>query len=124
MKYSIFDKIIYKKIKTEAETINVWQLGVFDNSMYELVELVEGQYYPPHKHNKSEAKLHIIFGKGIIIINKKENNYKKGDMFFIPKGISHGFRVKKQTLLLSINTPPIIDSETGEVDVEYLGVKK
>lgn len=120
----ILNKLPHKKVKTAIETIDLYQLGNFNGSAYTLIELQAQQYYPPHVHHFSEAKLHIILGKGIIILGKKENNYGPGSYFVIARNTPHGFKVKEQTLFLSIETPPIIDPETQGVDVEYIEGKK
>ena len=115
----ILNEIPYKKVRTKVETLDVYRIGVFDNLVYELVKINKGNY-PQHKHNNSEAKLHIISGRGKIIINGGEKNYKKWDNFFIPKKFYHGFNVKTETLFLSIQNNPIINIKTGEIDIEYL----
>ena len=120
----LLNKIPHKKVETDIEAIDLYQLGTFKESAYTLVELQQGKNYPPHVHHHSKARLHVVLGKGIIIIGKKENKYCAGDYFLIPKGESHGFKIKEQTLLLSIETPPIIDAETQEVDIEYVDSKK
>jgi len=120
MKESILKKIPHQKVTTEIESIDLYRLGIFEGAMYELVELQAGQVYPPHKHANSEAKLHMILGDGLIILNGEEQKYTKGDVFSVEKGMSHGFKVHSPTLFLSIQKPAIIDPETGKVDVEYL----
>jgi quercetin dioxygenase-like cupin family protein len=120
MKESILNKIPNQEVKTEFEKIMLYRLGVFENAMYELVELQKDEYYKPHKHKNSEAKLHIILGKGLIILDGKEIKFKPGDSFEVGKGMSHGFKIENQTLLLSIQKPPIIDQNSGEVDLEYI----
>lgn len=116
---SVLSKITHKIVKTEIEEVDLYQLGIFNESAYTLVAFKEGKYYPPHIHSKSTAKIHIIFGSGIIILNGKEKLYTKGDVFLIEKNISHCFRVKEETLFLAIETPPIINTETEEIDIEY-----
>jgi len=120
MKESILKKIPHQEVSTDVETIDLYRLGVFEGVMYELVELQAGQEYPPHKHENSEAKLHMILGDGLIILNGKEQKYTVGDIFKVEKGMSHGFKVASPTLFLSIQKPAIIDPETGRVDVEYV----
>ena len=122
-KKSILSKIPLIKVRTAVENLNIYMLGLFDNTMYELTELNSGQYYPPHIHKKSNAILHVIFGTGQVIINNKKNNYQNGNTFVINKGVSHGFIVKDQTLLLSINSPPILDLTKNHLDVKYIGGK-
>jgi len=114
------NKIQKFKIKTKVESLTFYRLGIFKNTAYELVQLNANQYYPPHLHKKSTAKLHIIYGSGIIILNKKRIKYKKGDVFLIKKRTYHSFKVKTPTLLFSIQKPPIYNSKSKKVDVEYI----
>ncbi|MBI2631872.1 cupin domain-containing protein [Candidatus Pacearchaeota archaeon] len=120
---SIFNKLPHKIVKTAIEEVNLFPLGIFEGRAFTLVTLEQGKYYPPHVHNKSQSKVHIIFGNGTFILDGKEQQYKKGDVFLIKSRVSHGFRVKEQTLFLSIETPPIINPKTNEVDIEYVDSK-
>ena len=108
---SLLDKIPHIKVKTDIESLDLYRLGVFNASMFELVELQAGQFYPPHIHKK--------LGEGKIILDGREHNYRPGAMYNVGKGISHGFKVRTQTLILSIQTPPIIDQRTDKVDIKY-----
>ena len=117
-KKSILSRIKHIKVKTRVESIDIYRLGVFNNTMFELVELRKGKNYPPHIHKNSKADLYIIFGEGKIILNGKGKNYKAGDKFYVAKKIAHGFKVKTSTLFLSIQKPPIINKK-NKIDVEY-----
>ena len=116
---SLLDKIPHIKVKTDIESLDLYRLGVFNASMFELVELQAGQFYPPHIHKKSRAALYFVLGEGKIILDGREHNYRPGAMYNVGKGISHGFKVRTQTLILSIQTPPIIDQRTDKVDIKY-----
>lgn len=94
-----------------------WEL--FFGSTYELIKLPGGYRAPPHLHNNSKAIIQFIVGNGQILIGNKWFNYRKGGTFVIPKKTKHGFKVKKDTLFLSVNTPGILDYKSGKVDVEY-----
>jgi len=118
-KFDILKKIPYRKVTTEHESIDLYSLGNFNGSTYELIELPKGYAAKPHIHKYSEATLHFIFGSGKILIGNKWSDYKKEDTFFIPKDTKHGFKVDEDSLFLSVNTPGIIDKKTGKVDVEY-----
>lgn len=114
----ILDKLKVNTLRYDNETLDFYELGLFKNSSYDLVHLKE-IYYVPHIHKKSSAKFYIIFGSGIIIIKGKEIKYKAGNIFNIPKGTPHGFKVKEETLFLSVQTPPIMNPKTNKPDVEY-----
>jgi len=119
MDKKILDKIPTQEIDIEGEKLGIYRLGSFDNEMFELVELNVGQEYKPHIHKNSEAKLHVVIGNGTIIIDGEEKEYKPGNTFKINKGTSHGFKVNPQTLMLSIQSPAIVNTETGDIDFEY-----
>jgi quercetin dioxygenase-like cupin family protein len=109
-----------KVIDTSVERITLYPLGVMGGAMHELVELEQDRTYPPHIHSRSTAKLLVVKGEGIIYLDGRPELYKPGSTFTIKKGVAHGFSVHAPTLLLSINSPPIVDQKTGEVDVTYV----
>lgn len=117
---SILDQIPKKEVKTDRESLVLYRLGLFGNSMFELVELDSNQVYDSHIHHNSESKLFVVVGEGVINLDGNEKEYKSGDEFLVTKGMSHGFKPKTQTLMLSINTPPILDPENEEMDFEYV----
>jgi quercetin dioxygenase-like cupin family protein len=99
--------------------ISLFRLGIFDNNSFDLVELNPKNEYHSHRHKKSKAKFYIVFGEGKIILNKRKKSYKKGDVFNIGKGVSHGFEPKSKTLFLSVQTPPIKNAKTGKEDIHF-----
>lgn len=116
-----------KEIKTGVDNITIYELGLFTNSdgSTERIDLFvlhpdsnEG-YYPPHIHKKVHNLLYILQGEGIIILDGVDKTYHLGMKFIVEKGMTHGFRPKKRTLILSFETPPIIDPVTNKVDLEY-----
>ena len=115
MRISLLDNID----RDEVEHLRLYRLGVFENSSYEFVEMYAGENYLPHYHNNSDAKFHFILGEGKITLDGIEKQYKKGDSFTIPKGVSHGFSPATDTLLLTIQTPPIKDLTTGKEDIHF-----
>ena len=114
------DKSLLNKIPVDVvEHIKLYRLGVFGNSSFELIELKKAEDYPVHHHNNSEAKFYFILGEGLIILDGKKHKYKKGDSFIITKRMKHGFKPETETLLLSIQTPPIKDKHTGKEDIHF-----
>jgi quercetin dioxygenase-like cupin family protein len=107
-------------VKTERETLEIHRLGVFDGWTIELVELNAGQYYPPHVHQRAQARLQVVVGTGTIMLGGLAHAYRAGDVFTVLAGVSHGFRVNDQTVLLSSQDAPILDIETGEIDLRYV----
>lgn len=92
----------------------------------EIVELVELQpeaTYQPHYHNYSSAVIYIVLGEGIYLDGNNEVAYQPGQRIDIPMKTAHGFVTKTKTLFLSIQTPPIRNRSTGEVDLHYVEKK-
>lgn len=51
-----------------------------------------GEMYPNHIH--AGATVHIVIeGKIFVTINGREREYKEGDRFIIPAGVSHAARM-------------------------------
>ena len=113
------DSILGKIPNEVVENISLYRLGVFENSSFEIIELKSEEDYPEHYHENSEAKFYFILGEGLIILDGKEHEYKKGDTFSITKGMKHGFKPKTETLLLSVQTPHIKDKQTGKEDINF-----
>ncbi|NQZ85439.1 MAG: cupin domain-containing protein [Nanoarchaeales archaeon] len=121
MNESILLKIPKKVIELEQDKLTLYRLGEFKHDgMFELVELSKDKPYPQHVHKNSVAKLYIILGEGTIKLGNKEIKYKPGMRFVVGKGVPHGFTIKTETLMLSIQNPPIINTKTDEVDFEYV----
>ena len=114
------DKSLLNKIPYEVvENISLYRLGIFGDSSYELVELSAEEDYPTHYHKDSAAVFYMILGDGKIILDKKAKQYRPGDVIHIGKNVKHGFKPKSDTLLLSVQTPPIKDSKTGKEDIYF-----
>lgn len=119
MIYEIFKTIPHQRV----EMFDIYQCGVFNNnSIEENIELVELQPqfdYSPHYHKKSSAVVYVISGTGVIQLQNNLIEYKPGIRIDIPAGVTHGFKTKTRTLFLSIQNPPIINPESGEIDLHY-----
>lgn len=90
--------------------------------IYENLELVELQAeaeYKPHFHKKSAAVIYIILGTGYFLLDNKRIEYCSGKRVIIPAGRMHGFKTQTRTLFLSIQSPPIIDPNTQDIDLYY-----
>lgn len=110
-------------IHTDVEDLTLFRLGKGGKSTHEFVELNDSQYYPPHRHHTSAARLLVVSGTGTILLDGQEHTYAPGHVFNVPPNAWHGFQVGEETVLLSKQTPPIYDAKTGHVDIEYQDVK-
>lgn len=98
--------------------LNENQSGM-NEEIVELVELQPNSSYKPHFHEKSVAVIYMILGSGIFSLGKKQYEYSPGQRIEIPAKTPHGFLTKTKTLFLSIQSPPIRNLNTGEVDLHY-----
>ena len=105
------------------EIFDLYQCGLFKNGLIdenvELVELQPQSIYSPHFHKKSSATVYIITGTGTFQLADNAIKYKPGVRIDIPAGALHGFKTKTPTLFLSIQSPPIMNPENGEIDLHY-----
>ena len=114
----ILKNIKFEKVTpSNEETIDLYRIPSTQGCV-EIIKLTQ-KFYRPHIHNKASAELHVLEGVGTIILNGKERNYKPGDIFEVRKGTSHGFKIKKETILLSIQDKAILNKETGKIDLRY-----
>jgi quercetin dioxygenase-like cupin family protein len=127
MTHEIFKSIPHQRIVSKRDNVeeifDLYQCGIFDNnSQDEIVELVELQpqsEYIPHYHKNSSAIVYIISGTGLMQLKDNLIEYKPGTRISIPAGVMHGFKTTTRTLFLSIQSPPIINSQTGQIDLHY-----
>jgi quercetin dioxygenase-like cupin family protein len=115
---SLLAKLPHYSVRRLDEVYQVWTLGEFDGATYELVGFEKG-FYPPHVHEKSDARFRMLVGEGSVIINGKPKKYRPGTRLDIPKNTSHGFNVRKDTIMVSIQKPPIRNPKTGKLDMKY-----
>lgn len=139
--HEILHKIPHEHIQNEHvrtdERFDVFKLGIYrvshsvldfitgdkSGDVDEIVELVELQphsFYKPHYHKESSAIIYMIFGEGDFILGINEMPYAPGVRLDIPKDTPHGFKTRSETFFLSIQTPPIRNDQTGEVDLYYV----
>lgn len=119
-----------------AERFDIYCLGLFcgpspsllspnsfksqtPTEIVELVILEPHTTYRPHYHKKSVAIIYIIQGDGVFLCGDRVEPYHKGQRFSIPETVKHGFQTNTETLFLSIQTPPILDRDTGQLDLYY-----
>ncbi|MBA3661445.1 MAG: cupin domain-containing protein [Gammaproteobacteria bacterium] len=127
MKYEIFKTIPHRRVVSkqgnDEEIFDLYQCGLFNNHAteenVELVALQPESAYQTHYHEESAAVIYIISGIGIFQLAEKFINYKPGMRFTIPAAVLHGFTTKTHTLFLSIQSPPIINTDSGNIDLHY-----
>ena len=127
MTHEIFKSIPHQRITSKRDNIeeifDLYQCGIFNNSSFEenieFVELQPQSEYSSHYHKKSSAVVYVISGTGLFQLAKNLIDYKPGIRIDIPAGVLHGFKTKTPTLFLSIQSPPIINPDNGEIDLHY-----
>lgn len=114
----ILDSIKFEKVHpSKKETIELFRLPT-KKGCVEFVKLSQ-KHYEPHKHQKVDARLYVLEGSGKIILNGKPHKYKRGSIFNVPRGTSHGFEISLPTIFLSIQNKAILNKKTGKMDLEY-----
>ncbi|RDI42085.1 cupin domain-containing protein [Aquicella lusitana] len=129
-------RVVNENVRAE-ELFDLYQLGTFhapdsflvtlsgshdQQVVYENVELVVLQpqsRYRPHYHRHSAAVIYIVSGKGTFRLCNTDEEYYPGKRILIPAGLLHGFNTDTLTLFLSIQSPPILNRESGSVDLYY-----
>ena len=118
-KGEILKSIPVSRFSRSKEPTRVYRLGSIRKTTYDLVELSPNIYYPPHWHHKAQGYLLFVTGEGKLILENKEISYKQGDYFYIGKKVKHGFKPKKHSLILSLQTSPVKDLQSGKEDIEF-----
>lgn len=115
--------IPHRNVSKHGEQFSLFQLGIYESEdpakpeMLDLVELQPNAEYKPHIHKESAATLYIVLGSGTLLLGDEEIEYSGNLKVHVPANTSHGFKTKERTLFLSIQCPPILDHETGELDL-------
>lgn len=134
------------RLPAVSEVFDLWQLGVFPVNQFvggalcnaaaaassmsvdaasateetlELVQLQPNSMYQPHSHTHAAAVVWIISGTGDLLLGGQRLPYKAHQRFILPNGVPHGFHTQEATFFLSIQSPPIIDKNTGSIDIHY-----
>ena len=85
----------------------------------EFVKIHKETIYKPHIHDKASEKFIFLTGTGKVILDKVLLDYYPGFECDAPAGVKHGFIQKEETIFLSIQSNPIQDRTTGEIDIRY-----
>ncbi|MBI2173415.1 MAG: cupin domain-containing protein [Candidatus Aenigmarchaeota archaeon] len=100
-----------------AEDIRVQRVSEYDGQCEEHVFLPKGHYHRPVFHAMSDEELYVIRGSGSFTCGGVSHCYSPGSTFHIPRGVQHGFSAHTETVLFSLQKPPIVDLETGDADI-------
>jgi mannose-6-phosphate isomerase-like protein (cupin superfamily) len=72
-----------------------------------------------HRHLRSETVLFILEGTAVAIVGDDRIDVQAGDRVLIGRGVYHGFETAASALrFLSVQSPPILDESTGQLDLE------
>ena len=85
----------------------------------EFVKLYKNMVYKPHIHDRASAKFIFLSGTGKVIIGDEEILYSEGLICSVPAGVMHGFIQHEETIFLSVQSNPIQDRSSGEIDIRY-----
>jgi quercetin dioxygenase-like cupin family protein len=100
--------LVFKHTGSGNKERDIFQFPIFkDGEQIVLAILPKGTIYPPHSHEEGNARLYILSGKGVIILEQKKIIYDRGSVFNLTKGIMHGYEVEEETLVLSIQEKAI-----------------
>jgi quercetin dioxygenase-like cupin family protein len=107
----------------DKQTNDLEKFGIYrvptSSGCIEFVKLYAGINYKPHIHDKASAKFIFLTGAGRVILDEEESIFVVGSVFYVPAGVKHGFNLKEETIFLSIQSNPIQDRTTGEIDIRY-----
>lgn len=91
----------------------------FDNKVtLEYVVLDPNTEFKPHYHDQSDALVLILRGHGYITdASKRKYSIKEGTLAYFPAKTRHGFITEEEHIhLISIQSPPIKNLQTGHID--------
>ncbi len=107
----------------DKQTDDDEKYGIFrvptSSGCIEFVKLYLDTVYKPHIHDKASAKFIFLKGKGKVILDEKTIDYYEGFICEAPVGVKHGFIQEEETIFLSVQSNPIQDRVTGEIDIRY-----
>jgi quercetin dioxygenase-like cupin family protein len=112
-------------IKAEGFTVTLAIDGGPDKNVeVSLVEIRSEGEYPQHVHKKSDAFFVVVSGEAYFLSGKEKTLLKQGEKVQIPRGTPHGFELEdgKSFQFISIQSPPIINEETGEQDFHLFSI--
>jgi quercetin dioxygenase-like cupin family protein len=85
----------------------------------DLVDMDRYQESKIHRHNLAETVLYFLKGEANVVIGDDLVTVRAGDRVRIHHGVPHGVRTPASSCtFLSVQVPPILDDETGRLDLE------
>ena len=96
--------------------INYTFLHQGDHCTLNSVQMAAETGIPSHIHKYHDEIIQIMEGEGKGIIGDVEANLKKGDVFFVPKGVSHALPFP--CIILSIYAPAFDPDNPDRVFLE------
>ncbi|MDD9900874.1 MAG: cupin domain-containing protein [Alphaproteobacteria bacterium] len=114
-------------VPVEAETFDVFDVQQLTRATslesvvaVDVVDVVPHQVSEIHRHNNADTVLYIVAGEANVIVDDTKHAVRTGDRVHIPPGAFHGVVTEGVPLrFLSVQTPPILCKETGNLDLEY-----
>jgi mannose-6-phosphate isomerase-like protein (cupin superfamily) len=85
----------------------------------EFVKLYSDTKYKPHIHDRASAKFIFLVGEGEVLLDDEVHPFIPGTIIDVLAGVMHGFNLREETIFLSVQSNPIQDRETGEIDIRY-----
>jgi quercetin dioxygenase-like cupin family protein len=104
-------------LTSDKERVSIYQLGEFEGDNIDLALMPANSKHPPHIHENSDATIYVIAGSGIAYIGMNVIFYNSGRKLLVPRGIAHGFDVREETLLLSVQKGKIKSGD--KIDFRY-----
>jgi len=112
------EKLSDKHLDLGKEALDVFQFPIFqDGQQVDFAVLEKGTSHSPHIHEECSSSLYVITGNGVVMLGGKKLSYEAGQTFMVPKGMSHGFEVQEDTVLLSIQDKAILNNDV--LDFKY-----
>lgn len=88
-----------------------WLLHPERHFDYVLLRGEPGQGFPTHVHGYGEEIYLVIAGEGVVLLDGEEHTARKHDIFHIPAGVPHGYRVPETATepfdLFVVNAPAV-----------------
>lgn len=65
-----------------------------------------GQKLGEHHHNEKDEIFYLLRGNGIFTQDGKSEDFKEGDVVYVPKGSRHAFSLSEGAIMLGAATKP------------------
>lgn len=118
IKTTIESIVFEDKQTSETEFFGIYRIPT-QSGCLEIVKLYPNIPYAPHIHDFCSAEFVFLEGQGYVIIGEDKIPFEKGTTCFVPAGVIHGFEITDATIFLSVQSNPIQDRSTGEIDIRY-----